>query len=119
MAPDSVPDPKLASALARALTGQQIELSGEVPVAEALARVGFDADALGAVRRERQHAREPWPFEVPIEDLRAIGFARFDAALAALRRELGLTGLAPATPAHRRLNRDEQRLVADRPPHWG
>ncbi|WGT46755.1 hypothetical protein [Tessaracoccus lacteus] len=119
MVPDSATDTKLASALARALTGQQIELTLEVPVAEALARAGFDAVALGALRRERQHARQPWPFEVPIADLRAVGFARFDAALAALRRDLGLTGLEPATPAHRRLNRDEQRLVADRPPHWG
>jgi len=115
----SGPDARLASALARALTGQPIELTGELPVAEELARIGFDGATLGDLRRERQYAREPWPFEVPITDLRAVGFARFDAALAALRRDLGLTGLEPATPAHRRLNRDEQRLVADRPPHWG
>ena len=85
---------------------------------EELASLGFDADRLRDIRRSRQEARLPWPHPVPIELRREIGFARYDAALAEARELLGLTGLEPSRPARRRLSRDEERLVADRPPHW-
>lgn len=114
-----VADPSLVSALTRALTGRAVPLSGSGSLPEQLAEAGFDAVTLQGLREQRQEARLPWPFEVPLEERRAIGFARFDAALATLRQETSLTGLRPTRPASRALNTDERRLVADRPPHWG
>lgn len=108
--------------LGLALTGQELPLTAETDaglVAE-LATLGWDAQRLGAVRLERMTARQPWPFPVRVELVRRFGFARFHARLTALREVLGLSGRVAADPAPLRpLDRDEQRLVAERPPHWG
>ncbi|MBB1511832.1 hypothetical protein H5399_04335 [Tessaracoccus sp. MC1627] len=111
-------DRDLSAALGLALTGERLPLSSPSSLPEELARLGFDAGRLAALRTQRQEACEPWPFPVPLEERRALGFARFDAALAEARRELGLTGLTPSAPASRPLDRHEQRLADDRPPHW-
>ncbi|HSO69005.1 MAG TPA: hypothetical protein VLQ67_05135 [Arachnia sp.] len=111
-------DRELSAALGLALTGEQLPLSSLFALPEELSHLGFDAGRLTALRAERQEAREPWPFPVPLETRRALGFARFDAALAEARRELGLTGLTSSAPASRPLDRAEQRLAEDRPPHW-
>jgi hypothetical protein len=108
----------LARAVALAVTGEELELPGRRSLAEELTDLGFDAERLRSIRHARQEARLPWPYAVPIEVRREVGFARYDAALAEARELLGLTGLEPSRPARRRLNRDEERLVADRPPHW-
>ena len=108
----------LARAVALAVTGEELELPGRRSLAEELTDLGFDAERLRSIRHARQEARLPWPYAVPIELRREIGFARYDAALAEARELLGLTGLEPSRPARRRLSRDEERLVADRPPHW-
>ena len=71
----------LARAVALAVTGEELSLVGEAPLAEELASLGFDADRLRDIRRSRQEARLPWPHPVPIELRREIGFARYDAAL--------------------------------------
>ncbi|NHB84452.1 hypothetical protein G7085_07090 [Tessaracoccus sp. HDW20] len=84
-----------------------------------LAAAGYDADRLAGIRHAAQEGQRPWPFAVPLEERRALGFARFDAALAEARRVLGLDGLNRHLQARRPLDRDEQRLSADRPPHWG
>ncbi|SHI51397.1 hypothetical protein SAMN02745244_00526 [Tessaracoccus bendigoensis DSM 12906] len=110
---------EVASALALALTGARLAPVGVASLVDDLAVAGFDADRLLALRAEAQIAQAPWPFPVPLDERRALGFARFDAALADARETLGLTGLRPVSSAHRPLNRDEQRLEADRPPHWG
>lgn len=102
--------------LGLALSGQDLPLEGDVP--GALAAHGWDAARLKDVRLERQEAGEPWPFPVPVDAIREVGFARFDARLAQVRRELGLTGLVQSAPARRALDADERRLSADRPPHW-
>ena len=73
----------------------------------------------GSVQQFPRSERAAWPFAVALEERRGLGFARFDAALAEARRELGLDGLHRELMAERGLNRDEQRLAADRPPHWG
>lgn len=111
-------DRDLSAALGLALTGERLPLSSPSALPEELAHHGFDPDALRALRRARQLAREPWPFPVPLDERRAVGFARFDAALAEARRELGLTGLTSWAQAARPLDRDERRLADDRPPHW-
>ena len=108
----------LARAVALALTGEELDLAGRRALPDELAALGFDRPRLSEIRRARQGARAPWPFPVPLEARRELGFARYDAALAEARGALGLTGLEPSRPARRALNRDEERLVADRPPHW-
>lgn len=112
-------DAALAVALGVALTGERLALTSPATLPEELSAVGFPAARLRELRAAHQKAEEPWPFAVDLEERRSLGFARFDAALAEARRELGLDGLRPARPAVRPLDRDEQRLSADRPPHWG
>lgn len=112
-------DRALAEALGLALTGERLPLSDPTELAGQLAAAGFGAERLHQLRTQRQVEREPWPFTVPLDERRELGFARFDAALAEARAGLGLAGLNPAVQAIRRLNQDERRLSADRPPHWG
>ena len=108
--------------LGRALTGEELPLTGTdaTTLAAELAGCGWGADRLGELRHSRMAARQPWPFPVAVEEVRRFGFARFHAQLAELREVLGLSGKLDAAPARpRKLDRDEQRLVADRPPPWG
>lgn len=105
--------------LARALTGQELPVSSAAgDLVGQLNRLGWHTDALASLREQRQLMGKPWPFPIPLEARREIGFARFDAALAQLRSELGLTGLQPSQAKPRELTADERRLLADRPPHW-
>lgn len=108
----------LAVALARALTGQELPVSSVAALPDELAARGFGPEQLAFLRRQAQEDERPWPFWVPLELRREVGFARFDAALAQARGRFGLTGLIDARPAERPLNREEQRLAEDRPPHW-
>ncbi len=111
-------DEALARALGLALTGERLPLTATADLAGQLAEAGFDAGRLAGLRAERQSAKAAWPFPVPIDERRELGFARFDAALAETRRQLGLSGFTHTLQAERPLNRDERRLTADRPPHW-
>lgn len=108
----------LAGALALALTGQPLAVASTESLAEELAAQGYPPKRLAVLRQAAQAREERWPFPVPIDVLREVGFARFDAALARARAELGLTGLISATTVQRPPGRDEQRLLAERPPHW-
>jgi len=119
-------DADLASAIALALTGVRLEPPAGAPsrlsvasLPDDLAAAGYDATRLAELRQAAQEEQRPWPFAVPLDELRELGFARFDAALAEARRGLGLDGLKRRLQVRRPLDRDEQRLSADRPPHWG
>lgn len=105
--------------MAFALTGERIDVAPGAGLADALAAAHLNPARLAAIRHAAQLEQRPWPFPVPLEERRALGFARFDAALAEARQLLGLDGLDPHLQARRPLDRDEQRLQADRPPHWG
>ncbi|RMB62125.1 hypothetical protein [Tessaracoccus antarcticus] len=107
--------------LGRALTGEELPLAATdvAALAAELATVGWDASRLTDLRHQRQVMRQPWPFPVPIEARRDLGFARFDARLADLRALLGLSGQLAATRSVRPWTEAERRLAADRPPHWG
>lgn len=112
-------DRALAEALGLALTGERLPLDDPSALAGQLADAGYSPARLQALRAERQAEKAPWPFPVPLDERRELGFARFDAALAEARTSLGLAGLNPTAQAVRGLNQDERRLAADRPPHWG
>lgn len=118
-APTLATDGALASAIGLALTGQRLPLDDPARLGAQLEALGFSPRRLRELRAARQAERAAWPFAVALEERLGLGFARFDAALAEARRELGLDGLHRELMAERGLNRDEQRLAADRPPHWG
>lgn len=107
--------------LGRALTGEELPLTAvelRMLVSE-LASLGWDATRLADLRQLRQTTRQPWPFPVPIDARRELGFARFDARLAELRSLLGLSGQRTAMQSSGAWGKAERRLAADRPPHWG
>ena len=107
--------------LGRALTGQELPLTASHPAALAaeLVALGWDHARLADLRRQRQRTRQPWPFAIPLEARRELGFARFDARLAQLREVVGLSGQERALQSNRAWGDAERRLAADRPPHWG
>ncbi len=120
--PPSAPEPDaVAVELGRALTGEELPLTAadSEGVVHQLAGLGWDANRLASLRRQRQDAGEPWPFPTRMDVVAHVGFAAFHAKLMHLRECLGLTGLQPTATAQRPWNADERRLAADRPPHWG
>ncbi|NLE98172.1 MAG: hypothetical protein GX596_09335 [Propionibacterium sp.] len=107
--------------LGRALTGESLPLRSPLArdLASELSHFGWGPEQLGELRAARQAAGEPWPFPVKRDVVAEVGFAVFQARLAALREHLGLTGLHEQPRVTRALDRDERRLSEDRPPHWG
>ncbi|MEO7588834.1 MAG: hypothetical protein ABIS84_12495 [Arachnia sp.] len=107
--------------LGRAVTGEELPLAATdtAALAAELSTLGWDAGRLADLRQQRQDTRQVWPFPVPIEARRELGFARFDARLAELRDLLGLTGQRAASQSTRAWTEAERGLAADRPPHWG
>ncbi len=107
--------------LGRALTGEELPLSASDPAALAaeLVTLGWDPARLADLRHQRQATRQPWPFPIPLEVRRELGFARFDARLAQLRELVGLNGQQRAVQSSRAWGDVDRRLAADRPPHWG
>lgn len=107
--------------LGRALTGEALPLRSPLAsdLTSELGHFGWGPEQLNELRAARQAAAEPWPFPVKREVVEEVGFAVFQARLAALRERLGLTGLHPKLRVDRELDPAERRLDEDRPPHWG
>lgn len=107
--------------LGRALTGEELplEASDLAALSAELVALGWDHARLADLRRQRQATRQSWPFSVPLEARRELGFARFDARLTQLRELVGLSGQERALQSNRAWGDAERRLAADRPPHWG
>lgn len=108
----------IVSALARSLTGEELDIAGEVgDLEDLLAREGWPAQRLSALRAERLAAEQPWPFPQTSGLPDGVGRAQFQALLRQAVDELGLRTVA--RPSGRTmLTSDERRLLADRPPHW-
>lgn len=108
----------LRRAVAGAVTGTQVALP-EAPRWDAatlvsdLAAAGWSRDRIA----DAASGATVWPFSVDLEV--GIGAAQFAAALAQVRSELQLAGLAtPVVSTRRDLTADERRLLADVPPHY-
>lgn len=83
----------------------------------ALAAAGWPRERLQRLRAQRLADELTWPFPVPAELLGDLGRAQFQALLQQAIADLGLR--TTARPSRRtRLDAAEQRLQADRPPHW-
>ncbi|MDR1808450.1 MAG: hypothetical protein LBR33_11165 [Propionibacteriaceae bacterium] len=110
-----------AGALARALTGQALDVPADAAGDGAaflvtLAGLGWDGAALAAHAEAAWAAGDPWPHPDP-EAAHRFGPARWHAALAGLTHRLGLDTVTQP-PSHRTtLTADERRLMADKPPH--
>ena len=119
------PSARWHAALAYALLGPPVldlAETGAPRVADLVADLSDVAGGADALRRtvSESQARGGWPYEVP-RDLRAgLGAAQFAAAWARLLGALAPDGqTARAVVSDRALTPDEQRLLADRPPHHG
>ncbi|MCA0294665.1 MAG: hypothetical protein LCH96_04970 [Actinobacteria bacterium] len=113
------------AALGYALTGAELALP-ETGRPDAAALIGELADAGWPAERIARHAREVadaelgWPHQVPLALREGCGAAQFAAVLGATRALLELTTLETRPPSARRtLDRDEERLMREKPPHHG
>jgi len=79
---------------------------------------GWPAARIADHARATLDAGDVWPHPVAPEVLADYGPARFHAALAELRQQLGVWTTAPQPPSRRAtLTADERRLLAEVPPH--
>ncbi|WP_432558520.1 hypothetical protein [Granulicoccus sp. GXG6511] len=119
-AEEPVPSVDWHAVLAFALTGEWLRLpsddgGGPAPDPDRLladlAAVGWSGPRLAAAATARR--------TVPVEQVRALGAARFAAVVADLRARVLAGSAEVRSVSGRSLNIDERRLVAERPPHWG
>ncbi|MFZ0531298.1 MAG: hypothetical protein WAL91_12270 [Propionicimonas sp.] len=123
--------PRWHTALGFALTGSELPLDAADPagarpqpdpeelVAD-LAGHGWSRDRITEHARTRLAADLPWPHQVPSALKQGCGAAQFHAALGATRVLLDVVALERRPPSRRtQLNRDEQRLMQEVPPHHG
>lgn len=116
-----MPEPEMLQVLGLALVGESLPApEHEQELDEWLAGHGWTTERVAELRRDRQREGLPWPFTVPPEVVRPIGFARVTALLKQARAELGVDGLVPTRhEGPRVIGPAEQRLLAERPPHHG
>jgi hypothetical protein len=113
------------AALGYALTGTEPALPDAVRpdpaalVAE-LAGAGWPADRIAEHARATVAGGGVWPHPIPAALRAGCGAAQLAAALGAARQVLDLTTFETRAPSARRgLDRDEQRLMREVPPHHG
>lgn len=110
--------PAWHQALAYAVTGQRLEELGRQRQPD-VSRLAAELEGLaGPGGIERGWSVEVTDYSVPAELMEGIGAAQFWAVLGDLRQVLGLADPgSPAVTTDRPLTAEENRLVADRPPH--
>jgi hypothetical protein len=116
--PEETTSPAWHQALAFAVTGQRLEELGRQRQPD-VPRLATELERLvGPGGIQRSWSVETTDHLVPAELMEGIGAAQFWAALSDLQQALGLADpAAPAVTTDRPLTAEEQRLVADRPPH--
>lgn len=113
------------AALGYALTGTEPALPDAAEpepaaLAAALAEAGWPADRIAAHALATLTGGGVWPHPIPAALRVGCGAAQLAAALGATRQLLGLTTFETRPPsAPRRLDRDEERLMREVPPHHG
>ena len=123
---DETADGLLLRAVGLALTGEEVAATGpavgspEERVVGWLEASGWGSERLHALRAQRQAEEQPWPFPVPPDEVRPVGFARYAAVLKAVRASLGVDGLVPTVHnGPKVIGPAELRLLAEVPPHHG
>ncbi len=116
--PEESLEPAWHQALAYAVTGQRVAELGRQRQPD-VARLATELERLGGPGgTERSWSVEVTDYLVPAELMEGIGAAQFWAVLDDLRQALGLTDPgSPAVTTDRPLTAEENRLIADRPPH--
>lgn len=116
--PEESIEPAWHQALAYAVTGQRLDGLGRQRQPD-LRRLIEELERLAASGEiDRSWSVEAADHTVPAELVEGIGAAQFWAVLGDLRRTLGVADPgSPAVTVDRPLTAEENRLVADRPPH--
>ncbi|MGL5406633.1 MAG: hypothetical protein ACRDAX_07625 [Propionibacteriaceae bacterium] len=112
------------SALAKALTGEDIDLGEQekpdiVLALAQLAQVGWDTARIAELRKQCRVSQQPWPIPVPASARGDISAATWLALVSQAIAQLGITDRAQYARVDRPLTADEQRLVSQVPPHHG
>lgn len=107
------------------MVGETLDLpAGDGPdpqeLVEALAGLGWSQARIAEHAIAVTAAGGVWPHPVEAQWRQGLGAARFLAVLRELREKLGVAELDVRLPSTRTdLTRDEQRLLAEVPPHHG
>jgi hypothetical protein len=115
--PDETTEPAWHQALAYAVTGRRVDGLGR-QLQPDVATLAQQLQQEAAGDPSWTWSAEPADHMVPAELMEGIGAAQFWAALADLRRRLGIADLGgSAVTTDRALTPDETRLSGERPPH--
>ena len=113
---------RVAGLVARALTGEPIELgavrsAGEL--AAALQDAGWDVGRLVELRDRRRAAGLAWPFVLTAAERGAVGAAQLHSMVQLVLDDLGIVPRAMVCDWDAPLSARDRALLADRPPHHG
>ena len=111
-------------ALAYAIVGRRLAGLGtqsEPDVARLAGQLLDDLGVDGVAAAASSRGVEPWPHPVPADLMQGLGHAQFGAALAQLRRELGLDRPQgpPRVGSAQPVTARDRRLLDEVPPHHG
>jgi len=111
------------SLLAYALTGEDLPIRATDGSIEdflsALEAAGWPPDRVRSFANDSWDHEAPWPRPLPAHSLDSVGAAQWYATLTSARAALGLDVVRFPPSRRTTLTSDEQRLLADLPPHYG
>lgn len=113
---------QLAGLVARALTGESVELGAVRSVRElgaALQDAGWGSGRLVELRDGRQAAGLAWPFALTTVERGEVGAAQLQSAIQIVLDELGVVPRSRVRDRDAPLSARDRALLADRPPHHG
>jgi len=113
---------QLTGLVARALTGESVELGAARSVRElgaALQDAGWGSDRLVELRDSRRAAGLAWPFALTTVERGGVGAAQLQSAIQIVLDELGVVPRSRVRDRDAPLSARDRALLADRPPHHG